>query len=70
MGLNLSNLQVVRELGLNNDDAQQMARRLRSGIADKKPVIVLEGEVGCGEVYVAAGHKGSGSGKKSPEKLA
>ena len=29
MGLNLSNLQIARELGLNGDDAQNMASQLR-----------------------------------------
>src|ERR1039458_2948309 len=31
MGLNLSNLQIARELSLNEDDVQSMASRLREG---------------------------------------
>lgn len=70
MGLNLSNAQIARELDLNKDDVQQMTRRLRSGIVDKKPAVVLEGEVECDEVYVVAGHKGQSEAvKKKAEKL-
>jgi hypothetical protein len=58
MGLNLSNAQIARELDLNEADVQQMTRQLRSGIVSKKPVVVLEGEVECDEVYEVAGHKG------------
>ncbi len=35
MGLNLSTLQIAKELDLNKDDAQYMAEILRSGIVDK-----------------------------------
>ncbi len=58
MGLNMSNSDIARELDLNESDVQQMTRQLRSGIAAKKPTVVLEGEVECDEVYVVAGHKG------------
>lgn len=58
MGLNLSNAQIARELDLNEADIQHMTHQLRSGIVSKKPVVVLEGEVECDEVYVVAGHKG------------
>jgi hypothetical protein len=58
MGLNLSNAQIARELDLNEGDVQQMTQQLRSGIVDKKPEIILKGEVECDEVYVVAGHKG------------
>lgn len=69
MGLNLSNAQIARELDLNTDDVQQMTRRLRSGIVDKKPAVVLAGEVECDEVYVVAGHKGQPKAvKKRPKK--
>jgi len=50
MGLNLSNAQIARELDLNEADVQQMTRQLQSGIVNKRPVVVLEGEVECDEV--------------------
>lgn len=59
MGLNLSTLQIAKELGLNKDDAQAMGEVLRSGIVEKKPEVQLSGEVECDEVYVVAGHKGN-----------
>jgi transposase-like protein len=58
MGLNLSNLQIANELGLNQSDVQAMTKQLREGIIAKKPVVELECEVECDEVYVIAGHKG------------
>jgi transposase-like protein len=58
MGLNLSNQQIATELGLSQTQAQEMATKLRQGIADRQPPVVLEGEVECDEVYVVAGHKG------------
>jgi transposase-like protein len=36
MGLNLSNQQIAKELGLNKDDVQEMTGQLRTGIVDKK----------------------------------
>ncbi len=36
MGLNLSNQQIGRELGLNKDDVQAMTQKLREGIVAKK----------------------------------
>lgn len=36
MGLNLSNQQIARELGLNKADVQQMTTQLRSGVVEKK----------------------------------
>ena len=36
MGLNLSNAQIGKELGLNKDDVQAMTRELRTGIVVKK----------------------------------
>jgi hypothetical protein len=36
MGLNLSNQQIAKELGLNKDDVQEMTVQLRTGIVDKK----------------------------------
>jgi transposase-like protein len=59
MGLNLSNEQIAKELDLNPDDAQRMTTRLREGVVQRKPEVVLAGEVECDEVYVVAGHKGN-----------
>ena len=58
MGLNLSGLQIAQELDINKDDTRAMIGRLRQGIVDRRPPVVLEGEVECDEVYVVAGHKG------------
>jgi transposase-like protein len=58
MGLNLSDEQTARGLGVDPDDAQVMASRLREGIVRRKPEVTLSGEVECDGVYVAAGHKG------------
>jgi len=35
-----------------------MTSQLREGIVQRKPEVVLSGEVECDEVYVVAGHKG------------
>ena len=35
-----------------------MIGQLRQGIVDRRPPVVLKGEVECDEVYVVAGHKG------------
>jgi transposase-like protein len=59
MGLNLSSLQIAKELDMDRTDVQAMIRQLRQGILDRTPPIVLEGEVECDEVYVVAGHKGN-----------
>jgi DNA-binding Lrp family transcriptional regulator len=70
MGLNLSNTQIARELDLNESDVQQMTKQLRSGIVNKKPEVILNGEVECDEVYVVAGHKGHPEAvKKRVEKV-
>jgi transposase-like protein len=58
MGLNLSGLQIAQELDLNKDDARAMIQRLRQGIVERRPPVVLEEEVECDEVSVVAGHKG------------
>ncbi len=58
MGLNLSNRQIARELGLDEDSAHDMATQLRKGIVARQPEVVLSGEVECDEVDVVAGHKG------------
>ena len=58
MGLNLSNLQIAHQLGLNEDDVQRMTEQLRAGIVASQPMPMLSGEVECDEVYVVAGHKG------------
>ena len=36
MGINLSNQQISKELGLNKDDVQKMTSQLRQGIVKKK----------------------------------
>ena len=59
MGLNLSNLQIAAELGLNPGDVQEMAAALREGIAARATPQVLSGEVEIDEVDVVAGHKGN-----------
>ena len=59
MGLNQSNLQIAQELNLNKDDVQAMTTQLRTGIVKKKPVVTLQDNVECDEVYVVAGHKGN-----------
>ena len=59
MGLNLSNRQIAGELGLNGDDARNMASRLRGGLTAKVPEVTLAGVVEMDEVYVVAGHKGN-----------
>src|ERR671929_1093345 len=58
MGLNLSNRQIARELGLSQPDVQLMTEQLRRGLAAQIPAVRLEGEVEIDEVYVVAGHKG------------
>ncbi len=66
MGLNLSNRQIAKELGLCGSDVQAMTEQLRRGLVAKAPEVTLEGEVepdarassGIDEVYVVAGHKG------------
>lgn len=58
MGLNLSSLQIAKELEMNKGDVRTMVQQLRQGIVDKRPPVALSGEVECDEVYVVAGHKG------------
>lgn len=58
MGLNLSNIQIARELDINASDLQQMTRQLRQGVIARTPEVTLDGEVECDEAYVVAGHKG------------
>ncbi len=58
MGLNLSSLQIAKELEMNKGDVRAMVQQLRQGIVDKRPPVALSGEVECDEVYVVAGHKG------------
>jgi len=69
MGLNLSNRQIAQELDLNTGDVQQMTHQLRQGVVVRKPVVKLDEEVECDEVYVVAGHKGHpGAVKKRPQR--
>lgn len=69
MGLNLSSIQIARELDLNESDAFQMTTQLREGVEVKKKPVKLSGQVEFDEVYVIAGHKGNpaavkGKGRK------
>ena len=41
------------------NDVQAIVQQLRQGIVDRRPAVVLEGEIECAEVYVVAGHKGN-----------
>lgn len=59
MGLNLSNRQIAKELDLNKDDTHDMTSILRNKTFEKKPEVILSGEVECDEVYVVSGHKGN-----------
>lgn len=67
MGLNLSNAQIARELGLNQSDLHQMASLLREGVYEKRPVVVLSGQVEADEMYVIAGHKGQSEAVKKSD---
>jgi transposase-like protein len=58
MSLNQSTEQIKNDLGLCRSDAQDMAQALRQAIVDKRPEIIVRGEVECDEVYIVAGHKG------------
>ncbi len=58
MGLNLSSLQIAKELDLHPGDVRAMVQQLRQGVVDRRPPVVLSGAVECDEVYVVAGHKG------------
>lgn len=58
MGLNLSTHQIAAELDLNKDDAQQMTSQLRAGVVEKKPEVLLSGEVELDELYLITGFKG------------
>jgi transposase-like protein len=60
MGLNLSNLQIAKELNLNKDDVYHMTTCLREGVCKKaqQQPIQLKGQVEFDEVYIIAGHKG------------
>jgi hypothetical protein len=58
MGLNLSNSQIAKELGLTENDTHAMTSLLREGVYEKRPQEVLDGEVEFDELYIIAGHKG------------
>ena len=58
MGLNLSNRQIAHELGLNEDNAQQLTRQLRQGVVEASTTPTLSGTVEIDEVYLFAGRKG------------
>jgi predicted RecB family endonuclease len=58
MGPNLSSLPVAKELDMDKGDVRAMVQRRRRGIVDRRPAVVLSGEVECDEVDVVAGHEG------------
>ena len=58
MGLNLSNNQIAKEINLSKSDVHEMINTLRSGVIDRKPEVLLQGEVEFDEMYLVAGHKG------------
>jgi transposase-like protein len=64
MGLNLSNTQIAKELGLNESDTQIMCNTLRSKTVELKPSPILENEVEIDEVYIISGHKGNSQAVK------
>jgi transposase-like protein len=66
MGLNLSNAQIARELGLCESDVQGMTTQLREGIEKKEAeeAPILGGNVEMDEVYITAGHKGNSEAVK------
>ncbi len=64
MGLNLSNRQIAKELDICVSDCQNMTTLLREAVFNKKPEVILTGEVEFDEVYVVAGHKGHPEGVK------
>ena len=45
MGLNLSNRQIAHELGIDEEDAQQMTPQLRRGVVDASTTPILSGTV-------------------------
>lgn len=70
MGLNLSSLQIAKELDLNPSDARAMVQQLRQGIVDRQTPTALSGQVECDEVYVVAGHKGHPEAVKKKDESA
>jgi transposase len=69
MGLNLSSWQIAKELDLDRREVQAMVEQLRQGVVDRRPPVVLTGEVECDEVYVVAGHKGHPEAVKKKDAL-
>jgi transposase-like protein len=70
MGLNLSSLQIAKELDLSPSDTRAMVQKLRQGIVDRQPTVELSGDVECDEVYVVAGHKGHPEAVKKKDESA
>ncbi len=58
LGVNLSNAQIAKALGLHPTDAQRMTEPLREGMVARHPEPELSGEVECDEVSLVAGHQG------------
>ena len=59
MSLNISNLQIAKELGLHQGDVQKMTEQLGQTVHNKKPKNQLKEEVECDEVYVVGDIKGN-----------
>lgn len=58
MHLNVSTLQISKELDITEELAHTMCSKIREGVVLKKPIEVLEGVVEVDETYVVAGQKG------------
>lgn len=69
MGLNLSNRQIAQELGLNENDVQDMTRTLRQEVVERTTTPQLSGTVEIDEVYIVAGHKGQPQRVKKTDEL-
>ena len=66
IGLNLSSLQIAKELGLHRSEVQEMTTKLRQEVVERQPEVTLSGEVECAEVYAVAGHQGNPEAVKKP----
>ncbi len=45
-------------MDVNNDDALALSSQLRQGIVERRPPVLLDGEVECDEVDAVGGYKG------------
>lgn len=58
MGLDVSNLQIAKELGLDQSDCQQMTDLLRQGIHKRRKIPCMEGEVDSMRCTLSLGIRG------------